>query len=214
MRRTEGVSVGLRAAATVSAIAIAFVALGGTAATAAVDRARINTFPHWNGIGYVRAFGCPNATTFGQTITIPAGITHLNSLTFALANIPGSRGTMVVRAEVYAWDGTKATGWSLFEQKRTISFQDNLYHRETFRSAAGVSVTPGARYVLFVSIDKDYEKCSDYVLSWGFVGDDYHGGLWVWQANHGDETNWTTLPWGSIGGDRKDDLAFKVTLSA
>jgi hypothetical protein len=201
----------MRAAATVSAVAIAFVAFGSNAATASTAAATINTFPSWNGSDIAQPFGCPDTTTYGETITVPAGKTHLNKFTFTWRSL--SSGTMLVRAEVYAWNGSMATGSSLFQKKRTISFQDQLFHLETFKSRTGISVTAGAQYVLFASIDKDYEKCQNsYELGWGlpFSIDPYPGGEFVYQNNNGNEANWTTVPWSNFGGW---DAAFKAFLS-
>jgi hypothetical protein len=201
-----------RAVATATVATVVFVALGSTTATAATDRATINTFRKWNGKDEIQApFGRPVNSTFGQTITVPAGFSHLNKFTFAWSNLSFIGGTMVVRAEVYAWDGAKATGPSLFEKKRTISFPDFLFHRESF-TPNGVSVTPGAQYVLFASIDKDYGKCQrNYVLGWGSVGRHYGGGQWVSQSNEGDESRWTLAPW-NVPQDGID-LAFSAYLS-
>ena len=119
---------------------------------------------------------------------------------------------MVVRGEVYAWDGTKATGSALYESKpKTISFSDGLFHKVGFRPTL-VPVTPGAQYVIFASIDKDYEQCTNnYEFGWGYIpgGDVYPGGLFVYQNNAGDENQWTATPWNTFG----IDLAFKAGLS-
>jgi hypothetical protein len=208
--RTRGASsLLLRAAVTASAVAIAFVAFGSAAASASTARATINTFKKWDGSQFVWQFGCPNTTTYGQVITVPAGLTHLNKFTFTWANAAGS-GSMVVRADVYAWDGSKATGSSLFEKKRAISFGDSIFHLETFKPN-GITVTPLAQYVLFASIDKDFEKCTnDYILKWGAVDDSvYSGGTFVYQNNGGDESQWTATPWNTFG----IDLAFKAFLT-
>jgi hypothetical protein len=209
MRRKGASSLLLRTVVTASAVAISLVAFGG-AASASTANATVNTFKSWDGSASVIPFGCPNTTTYGQTITVPGGMTELNKFTFAWENL--NTGSMVVRAEVYAWDGTKATGSSLYEHKRTISYQDSLFHLETFRPR-GISVTPGSQYVLFASIDKDFEKCTnDYELGWGFINDSdpYPGGGFVFQNNGGDESQWTLTPWDSFGGL---DIAFKAYLS-
>jgi hypothetical protein len=199
----------VRAFVTAAAASIAFLAVGTGPASASTNKATINTYKNWDGSQSVVPFGCPNTTTYGQTITVPAGKTLLNKFTFAWTNLDS--GSMVVRGEVYAWDGTKATGPSLYEKKRSISISDGLFHNESFRSATGISVTPGAQYVLFATIDKDYEKCTDsYELGWGLVGDDYNGGGFVYQNNAGNEANWTTVAWDSFG---PTDLAFKAFLS-
>jgi hypothetical protein len=209
--RSKGASsLFLRAAVTASAVAIAFVAFGTAAASASTEGATINTYPAWDGSSEVVDFGCPNTTTYGQTITVPEGKTSLKKFTFSWINL--NSGSMLVRAEVYAWDGAKATGSSLFEKKRKITLSDGAFHNETFKTK-GVPVTPGSQYVLFASIDKDFEKCTDnYVLGWGLVntGDPYPGGGFVYQNNTGDESQWTLTPWSSFGGE---DVAFKASLS-
>jgi hypothetical protein len=190
--------------ATACAVAFAFVALGSSPAAA------ISTYKSWDGAQYVYPFGCPDTTTYGQVITAPNKHT-LNKFAFSWANSDGSTGSMVVRGEVYAWDGTKATGSALWESKpRTISYGDGLFHQETFKPGA-LPMTPGAQYVLFASIDKDYEQCgNNYELIWGLVDDSvYPGGTFVYQNNSGDENQWTLTGWSTYGGD----LAFKAALS-
>jgi hypothetical protein len=189
---------------TASAMAFAFATVGSTPAAA------ISTYSSWNGSDYINNFGCPDTTTYGQVITIPKGKTHLGKFHFSWKNLDS--GSMVVRGEVYAWDGLKATGSALYESSpRTISFNDFLFHRVTFKATL-VPVTPGKQYVIFASIDKDYEKCTtNYVLGWGFMYSDvYSRGGFVYQNNTGDENQWTTTPWETFGGD---DLAFKVAVS-
>ena len=171
----------------------------------------ISTYKQWDGSSDVVPFGCPNTTTYGQVITIPAGQTHLGKFHFSWINL--NTGSMVVRGEVYAWDGSKATGSALYESKpKTISFSDGVYHKVGFRATL-VPVTPGAQYVIFASIDKDYEQCqNNYEVGWGFIpsGDAYPGGSFVYQNNGGDESQWTITPWTSFGGP---DVAFKVATS-
>jgi hypothetical protein len=159
--------------------------------------AALNTYKDWNGTKAVRSFGCPELSTFGQTITIPKGRTILIQFSFWWRNDSSNLGSMVVRGEVYAWDGSKATGTPLWESEpRTISYQDDSFHGEVFETG-GVAVTPGAKYVLFASIDKDYQQCmNDYRLDWGVVrGGKYRGGDFVFQDNDGDWQNWTSTPW-------------------
>jgi len=168
--------------------------LGGSSAK------NINTYKDWNGTDYVYPFGCSDTTTYGQLITVPATNT-LNKFAFWWANAGGD-GSMVVRGEVYAWDGSKATGSALWESKRkTISYSDSGFHKVTFRTGA-LPLTPGAQYVLFASIAKDYEECTNsYELVWGTVDDSvYSGGTFVYQNNGGDESQWTTQPWTTTYG--------------
>jgi len=181
------------------------------AAVLASPAAAIGTYKKWDGSSYVQAFGCPNTTTYGQTITIPAGKHFMNKIVFSFINLDS--GSMVVRGEVYAWDGSKATGNALWEgTPRTISFNDGAFHRYHFDTGV-LAVNPGQQYVVFASIDKDYERCqNNYVLGWALdtSGDVYPGGGFVYQNNSGDESQWTITPWNSFGGE---DLAFRVELT-
>jgi hypothetical protein len=162
----------------------------------------ISTYSNWNGSDYVYPFGCSDTTTYGQLVTVPKK-TMLNKFSFWWANVPGGNsGEMVVRAEVYAWDGQKATGSALWESKPThISYGDSSFHKATFKPGA-LPLTKGAQYVLFASIAKDYEECTnDYELIWGTVDDtSYSGGTFVYQNNGGDESQWTTVPWTTTYG--------------
>ena len=190
------------ALATACVLACAFTALGSNPASA------IGTYKSWDGSQQVGSFGCPNTTTYGQVITVRKR-TMLNKFTFSWVN--GSSGSMVVRGEVYAWDGSKATGSALWESRpRTISFQDSAFHKETFKPGA-LPLSQGGQYVLFASIDKDYEQCTDnYTVDWGSVDDGTYGdGTFVYQNNSGDEGQWTVTPWNTFG----IDLAFYAAMS-
>ena len=202
-----------RIAITVSAVALLLATFGAaqaSASTAGVAKkgATINTHKDWQGNQIVIPFGCPDTTTYGQTITVPWHKTKLNKITWVWE---GQGGSMVVRFEVYAWDGSKATGANLFESApRTISFADSLFHHVSF-DAGAAPVTPGNQYVVFASIDKDYESCTNnYTVAWGAVDDtSYAGGTFVFQNNSGNEANWTTIPWNAAG----IDSTFKAYLS-
>jgi hypothetical protein len=205
-------SLARRVAITGCAVGMAFAALGTAQASASVAGAKptINTYKQWNGSTDVVPFGCPDTTTYGQVITVPGGYTKLNKFTFSWTNL--TSGSMKVRGEVYAWDGSKATGSALYQSApRFVSFTDSLFHFETFKPG-GVPVTAGHQYVIFASIDKEYEKCkNNYEVGWAWVGSDvYAGGNFVYQNNSGDESQWTTTPWSFFG---TDDLAFKAYLS-
>ncbi len=159
----------------------------------------INTYRAWNGTDYVYPFGCADTTTYGQVITVPNTNT-LNKFSFWWAN--DTTGSMVVRGEVYAWDGQKATGNAIWESKpKTISYGDSSFHKQTFRTGP-LPLTPGAQYVLFASIAKDYAKCTNsYELVWADVDDStYAAGTFVYQNNGGDSSQWTTVPWSTTYG--------------
>jgi hypothetical protein len=179
------------------AVAFTLTGLGNSSATT------IDTYKSWDGSEYVYPFGCPDTTTYGQVVTVPKKKSILNKFTFWWANAGDSTGSMTVRGEVYAWDGTKATGSALWESKtRNISYGDSVFHEEKFKPGA-LPLTPGAQYVLFASIDKDFEKCTNsYELKWGVVDDSvYPGGSFVYQNNGGDESQWTAASWSPYSGD-------------
>lgn len=186
------------------------VAMSGTAvATQPARHGTINTRQAWDRSTYIAPFGCPNTTTYGQVVMIPAGKTSLDRFVFWMNDFGGT-GSMVARGELYAWDGVKATGSALFESApRTLSFGDSHAHREGFLTG-GAAVTAGSQYVMFVSIDKDFESCTDYTNEWGGVDDStYPDGTFVYQNNSGDESQWTTSSWNQYGFD----LVFKVFMS-
>jgi hypothetical protein len=183
--------------------ALALTALGSSPASA------ISTYSQWNGIQDIESFGCPNTTTYGQVITVK-NKTMLNKFGFSWKYVGESGGSMVVRGEVYAWDGTKATGSALWESDtRKISFTDGVFHKEVF-SPGALPLISGERYVLFASIDKDFAKCKNgYIVGWGAVADSaYANGTFVYQNNGGNSANWTQSAWSGFG----IDLAFDAKL--
>jgi hypothetical protein len=152
-------------------------------------------------------FGHPDTATYGQLITAPADDTQLDSFTFFM-NITG---TVVVRGEVYAWDGEKATGPNLYESApRTVS-NTSGYEEVTF-DTGGVQLVPGQQYVLFATISKDYES-SDSSGDWQAVwsGNPYPGGHFVYMNNGADFDQLFTNPWDQSFSNL--DLAFKAVFS-
>ncbi len=179
----------------------------------------VNTLKDWDGQQFVEQFGCPDTQTYGQVISVRRTVHHLNKFAFELANGelfgPDPR-SMVVRGEVYAWDGSKAAGPALYESNpRTISYpyDDLNFHKETFRPSM-LSLLPG-KYIVFLSIAKDYQQCGSpafgYELKWGAVdGSAYNGGSFYYQNDTGyGASAWTTFPWAATHGD----LAFTADLT-
>jgi hypothetical protein len=200
-----------RAAVGVSVVTLGVLAFGTTAASAAGQPAHstLNTYKEWDGSTYVEAFGCPNTTTYGETITIPAGKTQIKKFTFPWTDL--GTGSMVVRGEVYAWNGSMATGSAVAESKPiTVTSGHSGFYNVTFK-VKNATVTPGSQYVIFASIDKDYSQCTNnYIVGWGLdTSDTYPGGTFVYLNSGGDASQWTTTPWNSFA----EDIAFKASLS-
>jgi hypothetical protein len=147
----------------------------------------------------VSALGCPAifASNYGQVITIPKFKDTLGNFSFFISGqTPG--GQLTVRAEVYPWDpvNSHATGSAVYESApRTISYKDTSYHRATFK--ANASVTPGAKYILFLTTDKDPGSCiNNYSLYWaGVPVGTYPGGRFYYLNSGGNTAAWTTSAW-------------------
>ena len=105
-----------RRASLTAACALAFA----SAALASTPASAISTYGAWDGSNYVDPFGCDSTATYGQVITV-TGKTTLNNFAFSWATYNNTTGSMVVRGEVYAWDGTKATGNALWDPSRARS---------------------------------------------------------------------------------------------
>lgn len=193
-----------RAAASAMAVGIAMLpvqALGVVPADqAAKAKVIVDTDQYFDGSNAVLPFGCPDSSVYGQTILIPAKIHNITKFTFRMSGQAAAGQSMVVRGEVYAWNGTMATKPVAESKPMTIAFDNTDYNQVTFK-VKGAKVKPGQEYVVFASIDKDFEDCTgNYTLVWGSVdGSSYADGQFVFQNNQGNEDNWTSVPWTPIG---------------
>jgi len=169
----------------------------------------INTYRGWDGSSSVYFFGCPDTANYGQVITIKGYRHSLKDFSFWLQGQASAGQSMVVRAEVFSWDGTKPTGTALYESApRTIAYADSNFHMESFSS--NLSVKPHAQFVMFLTVDKDFDQCTgNYLTQWGGVPDTaYAGGTFVYLNSGGDASQWTTTPWTTSYGI---DLAFTAS---
>jgi hypothetical protein len=169
---------------------------------AAKAKVVINTDQYFNGSNVVTPFGCGGASTvYGETIKIPAKQKVITKYTFEMAGQAASGQSMVVRGEIYAYNGTSATTAVAESKPQTIAFDNSDFNKVTFKFK-GAKVKPGQQYVIFASVDKDYEKCTgNYSLTWGSVdGGLYADGVFVFQNNDGNEGNWTSTPMNGISG--------------
>lgn len=197
-----------RSAVVAGVVALAIAAFTPSAgATIAGKKTVIDTFGQWDGSTYAYQFGCPNTTTYGQVVTAPPKRKHVKSFTFTWHDY--TTGSMVVRGGVYAWNGSMATGSAIAESApQTVNSGASGWFKVTFKAKG--AVTPGSQYVIFASIDKDFDQCTGgYTVQWGLdPGDVYSGGLFVYLNSGGDSSQWTTQTWSNFGGQ---DLAFKAT---
>jgi uncharacterized repeat protein (TIGR01451 family) len=174
--------------------------------------APVNTIPAWDGSSSVAFFGIPDTATYGQTITAPAGGTLLTSFTFEM-NLPA---TVAFRGEVYAWNGTMATGSSLFESP-VMSTAGAGFQAITFNIPGGVPLVGGQKYVIFASTAKDQAGHSG-TGSWGQTqnsnsdGDATTGFVFLNDGGDGG-AGWTTQNWSQDFLGAGADLAYSVTFS-
>jgi Pentapeptide repeats (8 copies) len=201
--------------------------VGGTTVTCtATDNAdgtpsaTIDTTPSWNGSHGVQSFGYQDTATYGQTVTVPATDTKLDSFTFYMKQPTG----LLFRGEVYAWDNTAnhATGSALYESSATHTTDSTVFQPITFNTG-GINLTAGAHYVLFATISKDYAADAGAGRGpWGAITTDaYSGGDFFYVNNRGDTSQWTSGPWNRASGCQPhtafclaDDLAFKASFSS
>lgn len=180
----------------------------GTAASATADSPHDVDFTA-DGDHYIWSFGYPDTATYGQTITVPAGVATIQTFSFVM-DVPAG---LVFRGAVQAWDGDKATGPVLYLSDPTSTSGDG-YDLVTF--GPDVAVTPGV-YVLYGTISYDYatnavpgvEGVPGYWSS--ILAAPYDGGAMVWDNNRGDIDRLTTRTWDNRGGGYVDDMAFAVT---
>lgn len=172
------------------ALALAATLVGGQAVAQNIDtRAAVN--------GEFSPFGVPVTTTYGQTITIPAGVTELTSFGFEMKSVPS---TVVFRGAVYRWDDVndRAMGPALYESgiRSTTGPVRQLITFNPVSDGVTVNVNPGDKYVIFAttSYDLGVSSGSGAWTSVLFSGA-YAGGHTVFIDSGADLTAWTGRPW-------------------
>jgi len=118
--------------------------------------------------GAISAFGTVSSgstATYGVVITAPAGSSDvLNDFTFDWS---GS-GTIHYQADVFAWNGTGATGSALFSQNNVMTGTGGMT-AVTTTATGGVTLTPGSQYVLcFTTSDPTSISQNGSVGGWSF----------------------------------------------
>ena len=153
--------------------------------------------------------------TWGQTIVVPAEDNVLDSFSLYLTKSPSSDpADIIYKAYVYAWDGEKAVGPSLWESDSPQTVTTSAGSQELESETGGVALTPGDQYVIFISTSETYEANASPALGCLMLpanSGDYADGEWVEMANGTDESLWTTQAWARSG---EDDVAFKASFSA
>jgi hypothetical protein len=232
LRRSLLVGVGVAAIS----LALASVALATTT---------IDTTPQWSGhdssVSFGWGFNGLNTATYGQTVTVPATDTKLDSFTFYV-DLPTE---LLFRGEVYAWDNNCpcATGPALYESSATHTTaydpSGNSFQPIAFNTG-GITLAAGQQYVLFATVSNDWDAnttinasgcssdgpgCLDNFGYWGAIpssppADPYPGGNLVWIYNLSDTSAWTANPpppfpmWQNFVSSGINDSAFKASFSS
>jgi hypothetical protein len=165
----------------------------------------ISTIPSWNGATGLGPFGKPLFGNFGETVTVPSNMSTLTGFGFELV----LSSLMTFRGEVYAWDGTKATGPNLWQSGPTTA-SGFAYQLVSFN--ANAKVTPGEQLVLFLSVTPDYGANPALSGNLGAITlDAYVGGEPVILDDGGLTSAWTSTSWLNVPAD---DLAFTASFAA
>jgi hypothetical protein len=159
-----------------------------------MSAAGIDTITPWNGTQFESPFGVTNTATYGQTITVAAGTGNLTSFSFELSCTVAT----ALRGEVYAWNGTQATGPNLFESGVTTvpAIAGVVYQLITFNTGAGGIALSTGNYVLFVSTSKDQTGALTSACRMGTTPTaTYPAGKFVFLNNGTAVAQWTANTW-------------------
>ncbi len=192
-----------------SAAVIASFAMAGSAIAAPID----TTGASFSGLG---SFGESNTATYGQTFTVVAGSTQLNSFAFRF-NDAMNPDAVDFAAYVYAWNGSRAVGPELFASgAKTSTNNGGANGMEVFTINTGaLQLTAGQKYVAFFSASLFFDGIQG-TSSWELSSSDvYSGGGFVFSNNGSNFGALTGANWscgsGCFGGR---DLWFKADLTA
>ena len=170
----------------------------------------IDTTAEWDRKWGLGQFGRIGFATIGQELTGPDEPSALTRFVFYLGSSTES-GLVDLRGELYRWNGDRAIGRSIWESDtRTVELrQDQPSFQPLSFAVDGARLKSGQRYVLFISISKDYASCDPDVG--GLVGlstgdDPYGGGTTVALDNKSRPKSWKQQAWRSFAYD----LAFKA----
>jgi hypothetical protein len=155
----------------------------------------------WTGFGY------PNTATFGELFTAPNNADMvLNSFSFYMGNAYKS-GNIITGAYIATWTGSHAG--TLLYDSGPYDYDNSGDKQLTW--TPNVKLSPGAEYVMFLSISKFYGQSSGQAyLSGGFLVDGLKGA--AYDNNGGDFNSLFTSDWiGPLSPHLAVDLKFSST---
>lgn len=151
-----------------------------------------------------------NTATYGQTFTVPAVDTRLDSFSFWLEQGPAIN----FRAYVFAWSPTlqHATGSALF-MSDVMSGPAGAGYSEVAVSTGGIDLTPGGIFVAFLSTTGETGSGGTRWSMSPFLGNGYAGGAFVY-FNNDTGAQWTTESWDGADVFLGADSQFSMTFNA
>ena len=183
--------------------------VAGTALAAAGSTFADTIYNNFTGYSdYWWAFGYPNTATYGETFTAPTnGDVNLQDFGFYMGN-PSTSGNILLRAYIATWTGTRAG--TLLYASADYDYANTGDDHLTF-STGGVTLTPGATYVAFLSVSELYgQSAGETHVTDG--APTIPGGNFVYYNNSGDFAALFTSIWNNTGP--KPDWAFNATFTA
>ena len=178
---------------------------GITGSTGPIYSTTTTNDPAWDGSTGLIPYGTlPSQTTvYGQTFQSLNSDSVLSSFTFQVKLDPAAK----FRGQVFAWDGSKATGPALYTSPPVQTTDGSVFQPVTF--APNISMTAGTTYVLLIDTLLDAQS-GDYGGSVGYTGvnvDSVPSGKLVF-FNATTESQVNTQAWD--GTFRNDDLAVTI----
>ncbi len=153
---------------------------------------------YWNPYGY------PNTSTYGEVFTAPSGNSNLSSFSFYMGT-PISSGNIITGAYIATWNGSEA-GTLLYSSPQFN--YDNAGDEQLTFNTGGLTVTPGSKYVMFLSISQYYgQSFGTSYVSQGGTNSLLNG--FVYNNNAGDFNSLFNTAWsGPLSPDWAVDLEF------
>jgi len=162
-----------------------------------------DTIASWDGAKYIASFGVKDTATYGQLIKVWDGASPMTGFSFEIGNCGAD---VAFRASVFAWDGTKASGSSLYTSPRFTLANQSAFQRVYFDT--GSLSLPAGEYVVLVSTSADQAGAASAACRFGATSDSaYPDGHFVYMNNGTDSAAWTSTTWNNL----ESDLAFQVT---
>ena len=170
----------------------------------------LNSLSSWDGASESFSWGTPAQNSYGQTITVPAGVSTLNSFTFVMRRKFGTQDNLF-RVYVGSWNaGATLVDTVLYTgATRTYAASETAFTEYT-ESNISLSVTPGDVLLLFFSTSEvgDY-GIGDQQTGAATVSPPQLGGFFLLNSG-ANSAEWTTQGWFDVTNVLPIELAVRV----